>query len=49
MQKTPEEKISSIKTSFRSMSLFILSVACFIVFLWTILVIVRFFAGLGAA
>lgn len=35
-----------MKTSFGSMMLLVLSVACFVVLLWVVMTIVRFFVGL---
>lgn len=46
MQKTDKEIQSSMKTSFGSMMLLVLSVVCFVVFLWVVMTIVRFFVGL---
>lgn len=48
MHKTREDKISSIKTSARSVALLILCVMSFIVFLWVISVVVRLIIGIGA-
>lgn len=46
MQKSRKEIVSSVKSSFSSMMLLVLSVACFIVLMWVVMTIVRFFAGL---
>lgn len=35
-----------MKTSFGSMMLLVLSVACFVVLMWVVMTIVRFFVGL---
>lgn len=47
MQRTREEKISSVKSGAASMALFGLSIACFIVFLWVIAALVRIVFGVG--
>ena len=49
MQRSREEKISSVKSGVSSMALFILSAACFIVFLWIIVALVRIIFGFGAS
>ena len=46
MQKSNKEIVSSLKSSFASMMLLVLSVACFIVIMWIVMTIVRFFVGL---
>lgn len=45
MQKTPEEILSSLKSSFRAILMLIVSIVCFIVFLYAVMAIVRFIAG----
>lgn len=46
MQKTRAEIVASIKTGFGAMMLLMLSLACFVVFLWIVMTITRFIAGL---
>ena len=46
MQKSNKEIVSSFKSSFASMMLLVLSVASFIVIMWVVMTIVRFFVGL---
>lgn len=46
MQKSGKEIVSSVKSGFASMMLLVLSVACFIVLLWVVMTVVRFFVGL---
>lgn len=46
MQKTGKEIASSVKTTFGSMMLLVLSVASFVAFLWVVMALVRFFVGL---
>lgn len=45
MQKSRDEIAASIRASFGSMMLLVLSVACFVVFLWTVMAFVRFLVG----
>ncbi len=47
MQKSREDIIASFKTGASSMALLLLSVACFIVFLWVVMTLVRLVAGLA--
>ena len=46
MQRTREEKISSVKSGAASMALFGLSIACFVVFLWVLAALVRIIFGI---
>lgn len=46
MQKTKDEIASSTKSSFGSMMMLVLSLACFIVFLWIVMIVVRLIVGL---
>lgn len=45
MQKSSKEIASSVRASFGSMMLLVLSVACFVVILWIVMTIVRFLVG----
>lgn len=47
MQKTRAEIVSSIKTGAKTISLLILSLLCFILFLDVIMVVIRFVVGLA--
>lgn len=49
MRRTREDKISSVKSGTASMFLFVLSVACFVVFLWVLVALVRVILGFGAS
>lgn len=46
MQKINREIASAVRTSFGSMMLLVLSVACFVVFLWVVMTVVRFLMGI---
>lgn len=46
MQKSSKEIVHSVKSSFASTMLLVLSVACFVVILWVVMAIVRFLVGL---
>lgn len=47
VQKTRTEIVSSIKTGAKTISLLILSLLCFVLFLDAIMVVVRFVVGLA--
>ena len=45
MRRKHEEKISSVRSGTVSMALFILSAACFVVFLWLLCAVARIVFG----